>query len=320
MVKRFRRSAAGHDQQLPSDLRPPAVLQRTLNYLLDEVVGGPRPLAAVHKFVWDRTRSIRNDFSIQQVSRLADVRLAVDCYERIARFHLVSLHQLSNPETDNAEFDAHQEREQLDNTLLTLIELYDLNNHRTVFPNEPEFRAYAIIMEILSTHPDGDDRAQRWPRRLLTDPRIEHALRIQAAAFELHRKRGPLRPEGRWWMLQNNYVRFWALVGSARTSYLLACAAERFFNLVRTEALGAILAAYRRGKRPTRDLYLSDVSGWLGYDTEEQTITFLKGHHLELRKREDGPAYLNLGAWRYKNIVGESCPIRTSLPHLPCEF
>ncbi|KAI9873494.1 MAG: hypothetical protein M1823_007906, partial [Watsoniomyces obsoletus] len=122
MVKRFRRSAAGYDEQLPSDIRTPETLKRTMDYLVDSVVGGPERLAVVHKFVWDRTRAIRNDFSIQQVSKEEDVLLAVDCYERIARFHIMSMHQLCKPENlrDGENFDFFQEREQLNNTLLSL--------------------------------------------------------------------------------------------------------------------------------------------------------------------------------------------------------
>src|SRR5271163_3078455 len=126
MVKRFRRSAAGYDEQLPSDIRTPATLQKTLDYLLGTVVGGGEKLASIHKFVWDRTRGIRNDFSIQQVSKDDDVRIAVDCFERITRFHILSLHQLSNPDNLAGEnFDAHQEREQLNNALLSLMYYYD---------------------------------------------------------------------------------------------------------------------------------------------------------------------------------------------------
>ena len=118
MVKRFRRSAAGYDEQLPSDIRPPSVLRDTLNYLINEVVGGSEPLETVHKFVWDRTRGIRNDFSIQQVSKIEDIRIAIDCFERIARFHILSLHQLSHLQSASGEFDAHQEYSPLSYVLL----------------------------------------------------------------------------------------------------------------------------------------------------------------------------------------------------------
>lgn len=74
MVKKFRRAAAGLEEQLPSDLRPPHVLKRTCDYLFNEVIGNASSLAHVHHFVWDRTRAIRNDFSILQVTKSEELR------------------------------------------------------------------------------------------------------------------------------------------------------------------------------------------------------------------------------------------------------
>ncbi|EER36654.1 80 kD MCM3-associated protein [Histoplasma capsulatum H143] len=84
MLKRFRRSAAGYDEQLPSDIRTPKTLLQTMNYLLRYVVEDDETLATTHKFLWDRTRSIRNDLSIQQLTQAQDVSIAVKCLERIA--------------------------------------------------------------------------------------------------------------------------------------------------------------------------------------------------------------------------------------------
>ncbi|KAL8865152.1 MAG: hypothetical protein Q9174_007045 [Haloplaca sp. 1 TL-2023] len=177
MVKRYRRPAAGYEEQLPSDIRPPVVLQKTLDYLMDALVGGPEPLEKVHKFVWDRTRAIRNDFSIQQVTKVDELRIAISCFERIARFHILSLHQLS-ASSDAIDFDAYQEREQLNNTLLSLIYYYDDSRHKLVSPNEPEFRAYCIIFEIQDQRPDLEDRAQNWPASILKDRRVQTALKL----------------------------------------------------------------------------------------------------------------------------------------------
>ena len=95
--------------------------------------------------------------------------MAVDCYERIARFHIMSMHQLCNPENllEGENFDFFQEREQLNNTLLSLMYYYDDNRDTLDFPNEPEFRAYCIIFEIQSQNPDLEDRVQSWPGHLL---------------------------------------------------------------------------------------------------------------------------------------------------------
>ena len=317
MVKRFRRSAAGYDEQLPSDIRPPLVLQRTLSYLLDDVVGGPEPLATVHKFVWDRTRSIRNDFSIQQVTKVEDLRVAIDCFERIARFHLLSLHQLSHPTRDNGEFDHFQEREQLNNTLLSLMYYYDDSRHMLTSPHEAEFRAYGIVFEIQSPCPDLMDRAQRWPAALLRDPRVDTALRLHAAAQNARDDQGPLRPRRPFALALNNYARFWRLIGSPRVSYLLACAAETYFHFIRNNALRAIYKAYRLGSRQTEDLTLDELTQALGFDTETQVEDFCVEHHFAIREREDGRSYLDLGSVATKGLHGKSHFLITYGPLFP---
>jgi len=58
-----------------------------------------------HGFVRDRTRSIRQDFSLQNIRD----KCAVEAHERIARYHILSLHQLCEKEG----FSVQQEREQL---------------------------------------------------------------------------------------------------------------------------------------------------------------------------------------------------------------
>ncbi|KAL6712779.1 actin cytoskeleton and mitosis protein [Lecanora helva] len=301
MVKRFRRSAAGYDEQLPSDIRPPLVLQKTLDYLFDEVVGGPEPLAAVHKFVWDRTRSIRNDFSIQQVTRVEDLKIAIDCYERIARFHILSLHQLSDggPEADLGEFDPYQEREQLNNTLLSLQYYYDDSRHKLLLPNEAEFRAYGIIFEIQDQRPDVEDRLQNLPKGILKDRRVQTALKLQAASGNRSDEQGPLRPRTQFLTAQANYGGFWNLVKSNAVSYLMACVAEVYFNLVRRIALEAIWKAYK-GKRPgptkMEDWTLDDLRKALGFDDEAQTRTFCEQHEFTIAENGNRQKFIDLGS------------------------
>ena len=304
MVKRFRRSAAGYDEQLPSDIRPPAVLQKSLDHLINDIVGGPETLASTHKFVWDRTRGIRNDFSIQQVSKVEDLRTAISCFERIARFHILSLHQLSRTNSDNGEFDHFQEREQLNNTLLSLMYYYDDSRRKMTSPNEAEFRAYCIIFEIQDQRPDIEDRAQNWPATILKDPRVKNALKLYAAAGNTSDDQGPLRPRTPFTTAQANSGSFFDLVNSNAISYTMACVAEIYFNHVRSRTLEAIWKAYR-GKRPggavVEDWILSDVTQTLGFDDENQTYDFCQDHGFEFLEREDGEQYLNLAA-----VVGGS--------------
>ena len=299
MVKRFRRSAAGYDEQLPSDIRPPSVLKKTLDYLINGVIGGAEPLAAVHKFVWDRTRGIRNDFSIQQVSKTEDIRIAIDCFERIARFHILCLHQLSRTDLKDNEFDHHQEREQLNNTLLSLIYYYDDSRHKLVSPNEAEFRAYCIIFEIQDQRPDLEDRAQSWPRQVLRDPRVQTALKIYAAAGNTSDEQGPLRPRTPFLTAQANCGGFWNAVRSNAVSYLMACVAEIYFNLVRSTALEVIWKAYkgkRGGSTKIGDWILPDLTKTLGFDSDDQTAQFCEEHEFVIEENETGDCYIDLGS------------------------
>lgn len=307
MVKRFRRSAAGYDEQLPSDIRPPLVLQKTLYYLVDKIVGGPQPLAMVHKFVWDRTRGIRNDFSIQQVTKLEDLRIAINCFEQIARFHILSLHQLSRTDRDNSEFNHHQEREQLNNTLLSLMYYYDDSRHRLKSPNEAEFRAYCIIFEIQDQRPDLEDRAQQWPRYLLRDQRVQTALKLYAAAGNTSDEQGPLRPRASFAVAQADTGRFWQLLQSSAVPYTMACVAEIYFNLVRRIALETVWKAYK-GKRagPTKmeDWILADLALALGFDDEVQAKSFVEDHGFQVAGNDAGQAYVDLGSVSSKYLSG----------------
>ena len=307
MVKRFRRSAAGYDEQLPSDIRPPPILQNTLDYLINEVVGGLEPLANVHKFVWDRTRGIRNDFSIQQVTKTEDLKIAIDCFERIARFHILSLHQLSQLQSDKGEFDPHQEREQLNNTLLSLMYYYDDSRHKLTSPNEAEFRAYCIIFEIQDQRPDLEDRAQNWPRSILEDPRVQTAFRLYAAAGNTADDQGPLRPRTQFATAQANTGGFWTLVKSNAVSYLMACVAEIYFNLVRRTALEAIWKAYkgkRGGPMKMEDWTIKELTSALGFDTQNQTEVFCEEHDFQLAEREDGELFVDLGSVMSGGLIG----------------
>lgn len=307
MVKRFRRSAAGYDEQLPSDIRPPPVLKKTLDHLLDTVLGGSEPLANTHKFIWDRTRGIRNDFSIQQVTKVEDLRIAIECFERIARFHIISLHHLSHPTRDNGEFDHFQEREQLNNTLLSLMYYYDDSRHKMINQNESEFRAYCIIFEIQDQRPDLEDRAQNWPNSVLQDHRVKTALKLYAAAGNTSDPQGPLRPRSPFEIAQGNTSEFFGLVGSPAVPYLMACVAEIYFNFVRSRALETVWKAYR-GKRTAaskvEDWILPDLTKFLGFDDVDQTWSFCEEHGFEFHDRADGEKYLQLSSVANGDIEG----------------
>ena len=319
MVKRFRRSAAGYDEQLPSDIRTPETLRRTLDYLLDKIIGGEERLATVHKYVWDRTRGIRNDFSIQQVTKLEDVKIAVECYERIARFHIVSLHQLANPDNlwEGENFDAHQETEQLNNTLLSLLYYYDDNRKRMPFPNEGEFRAYCIIFELQSQNPDLEDRIQSWPDDLLHDQRVKTAVKLYNSAGNTLFHQGPLRPMEPFAVAQNNGGSFWNILSSNAVPYAMACVAEIYFGPVRFAALDALWHSAKSApagqQARSRDWSLPDLTAFLGFDAEEETREFCAAFELAFTTEND-EEFLDPTSY------GDASLDRACLPSLTCVF
>lgn len=103
-VKAFHRPAAGNEQPLPSDVRPPHVLVKTLDYLFHTLMPA-HALHLTHPFLRDRTRAVRQDLTMQNERGI----LAIECNERIARYHVMVLGALREQVT----FSESQELEQL---------------------------------------------------------------------------------------------------------------------------------------------------------------------------------------------------------------
>jgi hypothetical protein len=69
-------------------------------------------LGLIHKFLWDRYRSVRQDLYIQGI----DDEFAVEVFEEIVRFHLLSEHDLCEEEASITElegFNSHLNMEQM---------------------------------------------------------------------------------------------------------------------------------------------------------------------------------------------------------------
>ncbi|KAI9501674.1 SAC3/GANP/Nin1/mts3/eIF-3 p25, partial [Coemansia spiralis] len=233
-VKTFHRSAAGNEEPLPEDLRTPETLLRTLDHLIDTVIAGDPTLVSCHGFVRDRTRSIRQDFTIQNIRN----HFTVLACERIARFHILSLHILCG----HKDFEEKQDMEQLRNTLKTLIELYD--DHRKAgigCPNEAEFYAYYIVSHLHDS--DAKRVAERLPSHIFLAPIVQQALRIhmlsESSDVAINRK-----DPGSQFAVQNMTTQFFRAVGSNETPLLLACLAEYSFPSIRRAAVKAMNYAF----------------------------------------------------------------------------
>ena len=215
----------------------------------------------------------------------------------------MSLHELAQSERPYDMYDVYQEREQLDRTLLSLMQYY--KDTRTEFrsPNEAEFRAYTIILQTQDPLPDLEDRMQSWPVDIVEDARVQRALKLHTAAGNVTDSQGPLKPRQPYPITQGNWAHFWSLVGSDEVSYLMACVAEIYFTLVRQTALHAIWLAYRQGPNVrSEDWSLGELAEVFGLDDEDQVQKFSKQHRFETRDREDGLLYLDLTSVHGKRL------------------
>ncbi|KAJ3730621.1 SAC3/GANP/Nin1/mts3/eIF-3 p25 family-domain-containing protein, partial [Lentinula raphanica] len=163
-VKAYERAAG--DKTLPSDLRPPRVLEGTLDYLFGDLMVR-EGFKRVYGFLRDRTRAVRSDFVMMHERG----REAVRCHERCARFHLVALHEMRG----EGEFSVSLEEQQLMNTLQSLKEFY--TDVPSVYPNQLEMRIYHRLIHIR----DQRERQDDVPPDILS-----HPLYKLTSAFRAH--------------------------------------------------------------------------------------------------------------------------------------
>lgn len=295
MVKALARSAAGQDAPLPMDVRSPAALRRTLDYLLHTVLGNDGDLPTVHGFLWDRTRAIRRDFVFQSSMSPTEVSDQVYCLERITRFHVIALHQMSREEVVAEDFSEQQEVEQLGKALLSLIHAYeDCQAQGIPCENEAEFRAYYVLFNshnsaILET-------VQDWGWKFWGESdQIRTAVSLIEALQNIWDTRGPLKPHSATDIAQNGFSKFFSIVADRKVSYTMACFAEIHFNSVRKSALKTILASYRKQRDQTKDWTLVKLNAYLRFDDEEDIIEFGEAYGLQFEEA-DGEMYLSLGS------------------------
>jgi hypothetical protein len=292
MVKALARSAAGQDAPLPMDVRSPAALRRTLDYLLHSILGDDTNLPSVHGFLWDRTRAIRRDFVFQSSMNAAELGDQVYCLERITRFHVIALHRMSKEDVVAEDFSEQQEVEQLGKALLSLIHAYeDCSAQDIVCENEAEFRAYYVLF---NSHNTGIlETVQDWGWKFWGESdEVRTAVSLVEALQNIWDALGPLRPQSATDLAQNAYARFFSIVRDREVSYTMACFAEIHFNSVRKSALKTILASYRKQRDQTKDWTLTELNTYLWFDKEEDIISFGESYGLQFDEI-DGEVHLS---------------------------
>ena len=293
MIKALARSAAGQDAPLPMDVRSPAALRRTFDYLLHTVLGEDGDLSAVHGFLWDRTRAIRRDFVFQSSMSKSEVLDQVYCLERITRFHVIALHQMSREIVIAEDFSEQQEIEQLGKALLSLIHAYeDCQAQGIACDNEAEFRAYYVLFNC---HNSGIlEIVQDWGWKFWGESdQVKIAVSLVETLQNIWDPRGPLKPHAATDIAQNSYSRFFSILEDKKVTYTMACFAEIHFNGVRKSALKTILASYRKQRDQTKDWTLTKLNDYLRFDDEEEIIEFGEAYGLQFQE-SDGEVYLSI--------------------------
>lgn len=256
-LKTFMRPS-GQAPPLPSDVRSPDVLQKTLNYIIQHLL--PK-LPESQSFIWDRTRSIRQDFTFQ--NNYSGIE-SIDCHEKICRIHILSLHIMAG--SDDQDYQQQQEVEQFNNSLQTLTHMYnDIRSRSGFCPNEPEFRSYELISKIKDN--ELDRYLQTLPDYIQNDPLVQRTIMLRSLIIEGLNS-------------FNSYTEFFkAILDKSKTPFLLASLAEIHFNKIRYNALRAMTRLYHtKSKKMPEASYIASI---LGYNNIDQFLETCKLYQLQ---------------------------------------
>lgn len=278
MVKRLARSAAGQDAPLPMDVRSFSTLRKTLDYLIDDLIPDDSLLPSKHNFLWDRTRAIRIDLSVQKYNLTPDERTdLVYCLETIARFHVTALHLLSQDDFAAEDFSEQQEIEQLGKTLISLKELYDDCVEQGIeCANEAEFRGYYIVFN--ARNPSIKETVEGWGTRLWNTGGIRTAMCLVESLQNTWTLQGPLNPYAPTEVALGAAAIFFSIVSSPEISYTMACFAEIHFNDVRKSILQILRKSYTRPREGPKDITPTFLKERLRFDTDDEAVDFAQKH------------------------------------------
>jgi hypothetical protein len=234
-------------------------LQVTVDYLLDHILV-QHGIEVTHNFIWNRTRAVRSDL-IRQRDHSAD---AIYCLERIVRYHILALHVVCRGRREIETL----EIEQLKKALQSLTEVYHDARSTYSSPNEPEFRAYYILMHIRSRHAPFTLRSL--PPTIYNSPTLQWALCIR---FSVARNTDG-GDEHNSDVTQMDHAGFFELVSNPTTSYLTSCLLESHFDDIRRQ-ICLMLGLTLRNTFRSITLYAfqqllwldstEDASGWLSH-------------------------------------------------------
>ncbi|XP_064471527.1 SAC3 domain-containing protein 1-like isoform X2 [Ornithodoros turicata] len=272
-VKIFTRSAAGQHLANPGNLRPPPVLLKTSEYLMNIVSSNKAEFIEVYKFAWDRLWSLRQDMTIQQASG----KECVTVLEQAVRFYVYSSFRACSEKSSH--FDSYINAQHLQECLKRLLVMYQ--ESADACPNRPEMEAMYLLHNLGSV--EALSHCITMPRNVRSSVLVQRSADISAA------------------YLDGNFVRL--LRYYRKLPFLLACCLHQHLNKIRMHALQILNVAYssQNCKFPQHDL-----SHWLQCTVEEtkdlcifheltvlsDTVKFLKStgkfqQGQEMRKTQD---------------------------------
>ncbi|CAB4298927.1 unnamed protein product [Prunus armeniaca] len=263
-VKKFFRTISTKQVEA-SDVRPLPVLEDTLNYLLNLFDSREYPFEVVHDFLFDRTRSIRQDLSMQNIVNNKVIRM----YEKMVKFHVISLHKLRRCSSQNTSSMNYLNKEQLAKTLTSLFNLYDANrDSKSTYENEAEFCSFYVLLHLGSNSQPMGESLSWWfrnvPSTLMKSKEICFSRKI-LRFFRI-----------------GNYNCFLSTV-AAEASYLQYCILEPYVNEVRALAVSCI----NNGGYKLHPYPLANLSKLLMM-TESDLESFCKACGLEICTNEEG--------------------------------
>lgn len=250
--KKYKRSAAAKKFD-PINVRPSSVLLKTINYLIDNIVDSNiQSFSDMYKFVQDRMRAIRNDYTVQSLHDES----AITAFEYIARFHILSIHEQADETPDV--FDQTQNLQKLTQTLTSLGHFYNdntLSDHSFDTPYECEMRAYTIMTQI-----GLNDRVQTLlsgikQQSIRESSQVQFAIRVHQSVTE------------------RNYIQFFTLLQQA--TYLQSCLMHRHIRRVRLDALKLILGAYQ-------SYPVDEFNTILCFDSIDDTYDYLNYYNISI--------------------------------------
>ncbi|KAJ1297124.1 hypothetical protein BS78_01G354000 [Paspalum vaginatum] len=218
-VKKFCRTISSMNV-LPSDIRPLPVLRETMDYLLRLLDSSEHPFETIHDFIFDRTRSIRQDLSMQNIVN----DQAVLIYEDVVTFHIRSHQRLAmSCQDSDASSLCHLNIEQLTKCLLSLYDMYHvLHKCGSHSKNEAEYYSFYVLLHLGCKIPKMIDSVSFWYGQLDIPVRRSKEMVFARTLLRCYHL--------------GNFKRFFCMVAAEATDLQLRLV-EPFLNEVRARAL-----------------------------------------------------------------------------------